>query len=78
MTADIITVSPEIQSGVPVFTGTRVPVKILFDYLVEGDTIAEFLSDFPSVSKHQVIKVLRFMEHIYTFNSIEDYAQDIA
>jgi len=49
MTTNIITISPEIQSGSPVFTNTRVPVKNLFDYLKGGDTIDEFLHDFPSV-----------------------------
>ena len=73
MSADIITISPEIQSGSPVFTGTRVPVKNLFDYLIEGDSIEEFLFDFPSVSKKQVIKLLKLMENLYTLNTTETY-----
>jgi uncharacterized protein (DUF433 family) len=62
MFADLITISPEIQSGTPVFSKTRVPVKILFDYLKSGDTIDEFLCDFPSVRKEQVIQLLALLE----------------
>lgn len=40
---------PDILSGTPVFTGTRVPVKILFDYLEAGDSLDIFLDEFPSV-----------------------------
>jgi len=49
---------PETMGGIPVFRGTRVPVKTLFDYLKAGDTIAEFLDDFPTVSQEQVVSVL--------------------
>ena len=44
---------PDIQGGVPVFVGTRVPVKNLFDYLEAGHSLDEFLDDFPSVSRAQ-------------------------
>ena len=44
---------PYISGGTPVFQGTRVPVRSLFDYLDGGDTIDEFLEQFPSVSKEQ-------------------------
>ncbi len=54
----LITISPEFQSGTPVFFNTRVPVKNLFDYLNEGKTINEFLDDFPSVRRDQIQKVL--------------------
>lgn len=63
--AEIITISPEIQSGDPVFAGTRVPVSNLFDYLKSGDTLEEFLSDFPSVQKGQVLALLTFFENIF-------------
>ena len=46
------------MSGTPVFVGTRVPVKNLNDYLEAGDSIEEFLEDFPSVSREQVDIVL--------------------
>jgi len=54
MKENIITISSEIQSGAPVFTGTRVPVKNLFDYIKGGNTIDEFLLHFPSVKRAQV------------------------
>jgi len=50
---------PEIMSGMPVFIGTRVPVKTLFDYLLCGDPLAEFLDNFPTVTKEQAIAALR-------------------
>ena len=53
----VINIDSEILGGTPVFLGTRVPVKNLFDYLEEGETMEEFLEDFPSVKKEQVIKV---------------------
>ena len=58
-----ITTSNDIQSGEPVFTGTRVPVKNLFDYLKGGNTIELFLEDFPSVTHQQVLKVIDIAEY---------------
>lgn len=55
----IINVDKEILGGTPVFYGTRVPIKNLFDYLEEGETVAEFLKDFPSVKKNQVVRLLQ-------------------
>lgn len=49
---------PEILGGTPVFEGTRVPVRSLFDYLEAGDTLEEFLRQFPSVKREQVIAAL--------------------
>jgi uncharacterized protein (DUF433 family) len=72
MLADLITISPEIQSGAPVFAKTRVPVKILFDYLKNGDTIEEFLYDFPSVRKEQVVQLLVLLERQYTYAEHEE------
>ncbi len=66
MIADIITISSEVQSGTPVFAGTRVPIKNLFDYLRGGDTIAEFLHDFPSVKEQQVIGLMNKKDEIET------------
>ncbi len=54
----LIRCSDEILGGTPVFAGTRVPVRTLFDYLAEGDTLEEFLDDFPAVSKEHAVKVL--------------------
>lgn len=53
-----ISIDPEVMSGTPVFTGTRVPVQNLFDYMEGGDDLTEFLDDFPSVSKEAAIAVL--------------------
>jgi uncharacterized protein (DUF433 family) len=72
MISDIITISSEIQSGTPVFTNTRVPIKNLFDYLKGGDTIEEFLIDFPSVSKNQIIRLLSVAENVLTFSAADD------
>jgi len=58
MTSKLITVDPEIHSGTPVFAGTRVPVKTLFDHLEAGDSLEVFLDDFPSVSRELAIAVL--------------------
>lgn len=55
-----ITISPEIMSGTPVFSGTRVPVQTLFDYLIDGCTLREFLDNFPTVSREAALKVLTF------------------
>lgn len=49
---------PEILGGVPVFVGTRVPVQSLFDYLEGGETLDEFLRQFPSVKRSQAVDVL--------------------
>jgi uncharacterized protein (DUF433 family) len=56
--ADIVTISPEIMSGTPVFRGTRVPIQTLLDYLKAGDSINDFLKGFPSVNREQVIAAL--------------------
>ena len=54
----LVTSSPERLSGEPVFAGTRVPVKTLFDYLEAGDRLEEFLIDFPNVSRAHAVAVL--------------------
>ena len=58
MKASVIAVDPEIMSGAPCFVGTRVPVQALFDYLNGGHPIADFLTDFPTVSESQVHQLL--------------------
>lgn len=75
---DLITISPDIQSGTPVFAGTRVPIKNLFDYLKGGDTIDEFLEGFPSVKREQVIKLLDLAEHTFTFTNVVIYEENFA
>ena len=55
---NVITRDPEILGGEPVFAGTRVPLKSLFDHLEAGDSIEDFLEGFPSVKREQVLAVL--------------------
>ncbi len=54
----IISASPEIMGGTPVFAGTRVPVQTLLDYLKAGESIDDFLDGFPTVTREQVIALL--------------------
>lgn len=54
----VIHSDPEILSGTPVFLGTRVPVRILFEYLAAGDSLEAFLDAFPSVGKDQAVAAL--------------------
>jgi uncharacterized protein (DUF433 family) len=56
--SDVVNSDPDILSGTPVFVGTRVPVQSLFDYLEAGDTLDEFLRQFPSVSREQAVAAL--------------------
>ena len=58
MSRQIVHSNPEILGGTPVFVGTRVPVKNLFDYLEGGYTLEQFLEQFPSVSRNQAIAAL--------------------
>jgi uncharacterized protein (DUF433 family) len=59
---DLITVDPEILGGTPVFKGTRVPVKSLFDYLEDNYSLDEFLECFPSVTRDMARQVLECSE----------------
>jgi uncharacterized protein (DUF433 family) len=52
---EIVHSDPEIMGGTPVFVGTRVPVRILLDYLEGGDPLEEFLENYPSVSREQSV-----------------------
>ncbi|HEX9985649.1 MAG TPA: DUF433 domain-containing protein [Thermoanaerobaculia bacterium] len=58
MKSRVVTSSPDVMGGTPVFAGTRVPVETLLDYLEGGDSIDEFLEGFPSVTREQVIAFL--------------------
>jgi uncharacterized protein (DUF433 family) len=55
---DAIETNPQILGGTPVFRGTRVPVRTLIDYLEGGQSIDEFLDDFPTVRREQIIALL--------------------
>jgi len=54
----VIRRSRDVLGGIPVFAGTRVPVQSLIDYLEAGQTLGEFLEDFPTVKREQAIAVL--------------------
>jgi uncharacterized protein (DUF433 family) len=55
---------PDILGGTPVFVGTRVPIRILLDYLEAGDPLDEFLEDFPSVTREQAVATLRLAKQM--------------
>ena len=61
-----ISIDLEIMSGTPVFIGTRVPIQNLFDYIEGGEDLAEFLDDFPSVSKEAALAVLEMAKKTLT------------
>ena len=54
-----ISCTPDVMGGTPVFSGTRVPVQTLLDYLEGGETIDDFLAGFPTVSREQVVAFLQ-------------------
>jgi uncharacterized protein (DUF433 family) len=58
MSRQVIHSDPEIQGGVPVFVGTRVPLRNLFDCLEAGDSLDDFLRSFPSVTREQAVAAL--------------------
>ena len=60
---------PKILGGIPVFVGTRVPVKNLIDYLESGDTLDEFLQAFPAVSREQAIAALEIAREALTVDA---------
>ncbi len=53
-----INIDPETMGGTAVFTGTRVPIQAIFDYIETGETLEEFLENFPTVSHEQALEVL--------------------
>lgn len=58
MEKSVISHTPDVMGGTPVFSGTRVPIQTLLDYLEAGESINDFLEGFPSVSREQVISFL--------------------
>ena len=71
MQQDVISIDPEVLQATPVFRGTRVPIETFFDHLEEGISIDDFLKDFPTVSKEQVIAVLKIAEKILTAKNFQ-------
>jgi uncharacterized protein (DUF433 family) len=69
MEAHTINIDPEILGGTPVFYGTRVPIKNLFDYLETGETIDYFLEDFSGVKREQVVKLLEMSQKLIETSS---------
>jgi uncharacterized protein (DUF433 family) len=67
---EIIEVDPEKMSGTPVFSGTRVPIQNLFDYLEAGDSLETFLDHFPTVEREQAVGVIELSRE----KMFEDYA----
>ena len=62
--SDLITIDPDILGGTPVFKGTRVPIKTLFDYLENNYSLEEFLECFPSVTREMARQVLERSEAV--------------
>jgi len=59
-----ITRDPELHSGAAVFTGTRVAVKVLLDYLADGQRLEDFLQHYPSVTREQALAALQEVERL--------------
>ena len=70
MNNEIISISQQVLSGTPVFKGTRVPIKHLFDYLETGESIDDFLTGFPSVRREQAIGLLEMAEDQLTTSEV--------
>lgn len=62
--ATVVHSDPDILGGTPVFVGTRVPVRTLIDYLEGGDSLNDFLTDFPSVTREQAIAALELAKQV--------------
>jgi uncharacterized protein (DUF433 family) len=77
MKKDTVTISPDILSGTPVFKGTRVPVVTLFHHLEKGITLNEYLDDFPSVSKNQVVAILEIIEKLFSSKDFKKVYENI-
>ncbi len=65
---DLVEVNPKKMSGLPVFAGTRVPISYLFEYLEKGETLTEFLRQFPSVTHEQALGVLELSKEALLAN----------
>lgn len=65
----VINIDKNILGGTPVFSGTRVPVSILFDYL-EDNKLEEFLENYPTVSKEQVLEVIKLASKIFASEQV--------
>ena len=75
---ELITIHPDYVSGNTLFKGTRVPVKILFDYLKNGHSLQEFLEQYPGVSEEQAVGILDWVSHFLTFKPEPTYEEAAA
>lgn len=73
MNRQVVHIDKDILGGTPVFYGTRVPIKNLFDYLESGDTIEDFLVDFESVQKSQILELLELSQKLLESNRMNLY-----
>jgi uncharacterized protein (DUF433 family) len=64
MLTSVITKDPEVLGGTPVFKGTRVPFQNLLDYIEAGQTLDEFLDDFPTVTRDTAVKALEHAKEL--------------
>ncbi|HEX8844471.1 MAG TPA: DUF433 domain-containing protein [Pyrinomonadaceae bacterium] len=64
--AQVISRSPDVMSGAPVFAGTRVPIQTIIDYLAGGHPLDEFLDDFPTVRREQALELLQRVKEMLT------------
>ena len=74
MGAPVVSSTPEIMGGTPVFAGTRVPVQTFIECIVGGETIEDFLEGFPSVKREQLIEFLKEAEQYIVASAHEDLA----
>jgi uncharacterized protein (DUF433 family) len=74
---NLITIDKEILGGNPVFKNTRVPIESLFMHLEKGISVDEFLEDFPTVTREQVVAILEIAEKIMTSQNIEKVYETI-
>ena len=72
MNDPVITRDPEILGGIPVFSGTRVPVRILMEHLEAGDRLDDFLNDYLTVSREQAIQLIELANEQLTNASKEE------
>ena len=63
--SDLVTIDPEILGGTPVFTGTRVPVAVLFENLADGHTLDEILDSYPTLPRQKALEALRQTKSYY-------------
>lgn len=74
----LISIDTETLGGQPVFKGTRVPVETLFDHLEQGISVADFLEDFPTVTKEQAIGILEVAGKLFSARNFTQLYEAVA